>query len=308
VLIGGAVGLLLLAAIAFLAITLGGDPPRSAGPDGEDDGAALGADLDRPAKGVARPGDDAPKGTAAPEPARGTNAVGTTAGRAQAAPDAPTPDEGAASSAVRGGAAAGGVPDGETIRRVMSRISTDDSPYISEEGVRDVQEKVREYRGSASLAERIRAMSRGCAEVAGLARANNLKPTLLTYAALAQSESGGDPVEAARRMVPKLLVLRATFGTETANSSLLLVAAYPYPFDPAIGSTARTPHPLYTQLVKAGGQKSTVDTSVARTVWFLREKNSISPEAYNLVVRLLAIGVIAQNPRQHGIDADPVLC
>jgi hypothetical protein len=191
----------------------------------------------------------------------------------------------------------------------MSRISTDDAPYISEAGLRDVTERIRAYRGSTALQERLRAMQRGCREIDSQAQSINLKPTLVMYAALAESEQGGaDPVATARQMMPKLLTLRATFGTATANSSLLLVAAYPYPFDPPIGSQARTPHPLYTQLVKAGGQKSTVDTSVARTVWFLREKNSISPEAYNLVVRLLAIGVIAQNPRQHGIDADPVLC
>ena len=60
------------------------------------------------------------------------------------------------------------------------------------------------------------------------------------YAALAESESGshGDPVVVARQMMPKLLALRATFGTETANSSLLLVAAYPYPFNPV--SEAKT--------------------------------------------------------------------
>ena len=29
---------------------------------------------------------------------------------------------------------------------------------------------------------------------------------------------------------------------------------------------------------------------------------------YDLVVRLLAVGVIAQNPRQYGVEADPVFC
>jgi predicted component of type VI protein secretion system len=194
-------------------------------------------------------------------------------------------------------------------KRVMGRISTDNAPYISEEGVRDVAAKVKAYRGSTAIQEKLRAMQRGCAEVNAQAQTMNLKPSLVMYAALAQSEQGGgDPVAVARQMAPKLLTLRATFGTATANSSLLLVAAYPYPFDPPIGSQTRTPHPLYTQLVQAGGHKSNVETSVARSVWFLREQKKISPEAYDLVVRLLALGIIAQSPQQYGINADPLLC
>jgi hypothetical protein len=131
--------------------------------------------------------------------------------------------------------------------------------------------------------------------------------SVLMYAALAQAESG-DPVAAARQMTPKLLTLRATFGTETANSSLLLVAAYPYPFNPTLGSQERTPHPLASKLMQLGGKQSVVDTSVARSVWFLREKGGITPEAYELVVRTLAIGVVAQSPRQYGVEAEPLLC
>jgi hypothetical protein len=194
------------------------------------------------------------------------------------------------------------------IMRVLSRISTEESAYISDQGVKDVADKVRSYKGSSSLAERLRAMSRGCSEVTSLAQSNNLKPSLIAYAALAQTESGGDPAAVAKQMTPKLLTLRATFGTETANSSLLLVAAYPYPFNPPIGSETRTPHPLASKLQEVGGRRSQVDTSVARSVWFLREKDAISPEAYDLVVRLLAVGVIAQNPRQYGVEADPLFC
>lgn len=194
-------------------------------------------------------------------------------------------------------------------KKVMSRISTDNAPYISDAGVRDVAAKLKSYRGSSALQERLRAMQRGCAEINTQSQNNNLKSSLVMYAALAESEQGGgDPVATARQMLPKMLTLRATFGTATANSTLLTVAAYPYPFNPTIGSQTRTPHPLYTQLVQAGGQKSTVDTSVARSVWFLREQSRITPEAYDLVVRTLALGIIAQNPRQYGINADPLLC
>lgn len=193
-------------------------------------------------------------------------------------------------------------------KRVMSRISTDDTPYISTAGVADVRRQVEAYRGSTSLASRFRQMKSSCGEVVAGARGSNLKPSLVTLAALAQSETGGDPATVARQMMPKLLTLRATFGTETANSTLLLVAAYPYPFDPPLGSQTRTPHPLASKLMQYGGRQSTVDTGVARSVWFLRERGGITPEAYTLVVRLLAIGIIAQDPPRYGVQAEPLLC
>jgi hypothetical protein len=208
------------------------------------------------------------------------------------------------------------VPDNSTdqtaiaVKRVMSKLSKDNAPYISEVGINDVKRKVEEYRGSSDLRDRLRIVKQGCSEITAEAERINLRPALLMYAALADSEGqfGSNPVVAVRRMSPRLLSLRATFGTETANSSLLLIAAYPYPFNPPIGSQTRTPHPLASKLVEIGGRRSTVDTSEARTVWFLHDKNAITDEAYQLVIRLLAIAVIAQNPSQYGIDAEPPLC
>jgi hypothetical protein len=197
---------------------------------------------------------------------------------------------------------------GRAAQRVMERISKDTSPYISDQGKRDVAAKIREYKGSTTLAAKLRSMSQRCTEVTELAQANSLKPSLLSYAAIAQSENGGDPLSTARQMAPRLLTLRATFGTDTANSTLLLLAAYPYPFNPQIGSQTRTAHPLASKLVELGGRRSTEDTSVARSVWFLQEKNGLMPEAYDLVVRFLAIGVISQDPRAYGVDADSLFC
>lgn len=196
------------------------------------------------------------------------------------------------------------------VKRVMGKLSKDNAPYISDTGINDVKRKLEEYRGSIDLKERLRAAKQGCPEISAEAERINVRPALLMYAALADEEGqfAGNPITAARRMTPRLLSLRATFGTETANSSLLLIAAYPYPFNPPIGSQTRTPHPLASKLVEIGGRRSTVETAEARSVWFLREKNAITEEAYKLVIRLLAIGMIAQNPHHYGIDAEPLFC
>lgn len=312
--VGGLVGIALLTCVVLLALYLGG-PGRSAAADDDQVVVEEEPDNSNPkGKAVAKSeakseggGAAAPGGADArassPADAPAQAAVAAEPSTARPSLTAQPPDEVAA----RGGA--GAEPERDAVKRVLGRISNDDSAYISEQGVRDVARKVKEYGGSGALAGRLRAMSRGCAEVGALARANNLRPSLLAYAALAEAEgAGGDPVEAARRMAPKLLLLRATFGTETANSSLLLVAAYPYPFDPPAGERKHTPHPLAARLVKLGGSRPDVAASVARTVWFLREQNAVSPEAYDLVVRLLAVGVIAQRPAEYGVEAPPLFC
>jgi hypothetical protein len=40
-----------------------------------------------------------------------------------------------------------------------------------------------------------------------------------------------------------------------------------------------------------------------RNVWYLRERAALDAEAYAFVVRFLALGVIAENPRQFGVEA-----
>ena len=225
--------------------------------------------------------------------------------------------EGGGLSPGDGGAAGDASPGGalsdeqvtQAVRRVMSSISTDNTPYLPASGARDVAAKVRAYSAaSAQTAARLNAARRSCSDVSAQALRHNLKPSLVMYAALAASEGGADPAAAARQMLPKLLTLRAIFGTDTANSALLMVAAYPYPFDPPIGSQTRVPHPLYVQLIASGGRRSKVDPAVARSVWFLREQNAIRPDAYDLAVSTLALGVISQNPRRYGVNAEPPLC
>ena len=43
-----------------------------------------------------------------------------------------------------------------------------------------------------------------------------------------------------------------------------------------------------------------------RNVWFLHERGGIDAASYDLVIRFLALGVIAQNPRQYGVSTEPL--
>lgn len=186
--------------------------------------------------------------------------------------------------------------------RVMSSISNDTSPTLSRKALGEINEKVKRYRGSSSISDELRAMKgRGVSQLAGGAKSGDLKLPLVVYAALAKMDRDGvrgDPVPTAQGMIPVLSRLRVTFGTELANDSLLIIAAY----DQGPGGTT---HPLQTSIFELAKRQPESPATI-RTVWYLHEHGKISPQAYELVLRFLALGVIAQDPHKFGVDAEPL--
>src|SRR5262249_1105434 len=92
--------------------------------------------------------------------------------------------------------------------------------------------------------------------------------------------------------LPRLISLQTIFGSDTADSSLIIVAAYKIP-----GGTVKT-HPLLECLRKVVRNPRT-----DRSVWRLHETNCLNPQAYDLVIRFIALGIISRDPRQYGVDA-----
>lgn len=186
--------------------------------------------------------------------------------------------------------------------RVMRSISNDSNPTLSRKVLAEVNQKIKGYQGSAVLRDQLRVMKqRGVQQLGPAAKAGNVKPPLVVYAALARMDRDnerGDPVQAAQRMLPVLAHLRAIFGTELANDSLLIVAAY----DQGPGGTT---HPLQTTLIQLAKNQPESPATI-RTVWYLRDHQRLSPQSYDLVLRFLAIGVVAQDPHKFGVDAEPL--
>ena len=50
--------------------------------------------------------------------------------------------------------------------------------------------------------------------------------------------------------------------------------------------------------------KSTESSRTVRTIWFLQKNGKITPAEFDLALRFLAIGTIAQNPRDFGVNTD----
>jgi FHA domain len=187
-------------------------------------------------------------------------------------------------------------------RAVMSSISDDRSPVLPSEVVSEVSARAKKYAGSSVLRDELRTLKqRGFGQLTSAAKDNDLKLPLVIYAALAKMDRDGqrsDPIAVAQALLPGLARLRIVFGTELANDSLLIVATLD---QPPRGNF----HPLQLAINKLANDTR---ESVARirTVWYLHAHQRLSSEAYDLVLRFLAIGVVAQDPRHFGVEAEPL--
>lgn len=184
----------------------------------------------------------------------------------------------------------------------MRRISSDDRPYVfppyAVNALGDIRQRVEQYCASPALAPALQSIANGGPAIAAQARREGIEPGLVIYTALADSEggqAGGDQMAVARRILPDLLSLRKTLGTESADKSLILVAAY------KMGGGTKKSHPLLQTM-----RRVVKNPLSDRNVWFLREQGGLDNKAYDFVVSFLALGVIAENPRRFGVTAPPV--
>jgi hypothetical protein len=182
----------------------------------------------------------------------------------------------------------------------MRRISSDDKPYsFSEKALQDIARKVNQYRASSSLAGNLSAIQRNGAALGAIARQEGIEPGLLIYVELAECENGrgnGEPKVLAKGIIADLLSLRATFGTNDADSSLLVVAAYKF------GGGGKQSQPMLATI-----RRLVKNPLTQRNVWYLNEHGGLDPSVYDFVVGFLALGAIAQDPSQFGVAAAPLV-
>jgi hypothetical protein len=267
--------LLLAAVVAALLTTASPGEQESAG----EGSAAANADAGpahSPAHSVARPAPGAPAAEGSP---------------AQA-PD----EEGAARNEGSQGRSDLNRIEGAAVQ-VLRRIGRGERPYaLNDQTLEDISGKVEEYRESPHTGEALRQMRGGMPPVVARARSEGVEPALLAYAALALTDggrSGRDPVAAARTLLPELAKLSRTLGGVGADSNLIVLAAY------TEGVGTKRSHPLLSRI------RQSVNRPLAeRNVWYLHERGIINERAYGFVISFLACGIIAQDPRRFGVDAE----
>ena len=200
------------------------------------------------------------------------------------------------------------VPIENVAKKAVKQMSSDEAPYNFPDNktLVAINAKLDSFRNSSHLSGALKRLS--SSDISAQAGKEALPPALAVYTALALTDGGrnGDPVAKATEIIPKLSAMNKMFGSSTGDSSLIVVAAFTENI--TVGKDGRPYHPLLSRMTEL------VPTALKdRNVWFLHEHRTkagtlgISDTAYDLVLNTIALGAIAQNPKQFGIDAPALM-
>jgi pSer/pThr/pTyr-binding forkhead associated (FHA) protein len=190
----------------------------------------------------------------------------------------------------------------EAAAQFMRRISNDDRPYVfppyAINALEDIRKKVEQYCASPGFAAALHSINANGPTIAAQARREGIEPGIVIYAAFAEANeerATEDHMAIARRILPELLALRKTLGTESADKGLIIVAAY------KTGGGTKKSHPLIRTMTRVVKNPLT-----DRNIWYLHDHAGLATEAYDFVINFLALGVIGENPRKFGVSASPI--
>ncbi len=180
----------------------------------------------------------------------------------------------------------------------LRRIAQNDpKAFLTSDHAKRVDSRAKQFKGSAGLAQNIQSARKNSAAIIQLASEHNLKPQLLAVAAIARlGGSSGDVVASARAASDVLGKLAPQIGSELAEDSLLLIAAYD---QGAAGDTMKMRNMLQDIATKSSESPRTI-----RSIWFLEKEGKITKTEFEKALTFLAIGTITQNPKAYGVNAE----
>lgn len=175
----------------------------------------------------------------------------------------------------------------------------DPRAFLTTEQAGKLSSKVKQFSGSSAVADNLKSASKNAAQIKSLAESKHLKPQFLAIAAVAKmGSSRGDVLQTAQGMTDVLDKLVIQLGSELADDSLLVIAAYG---QGAAGDTMKL-----RNLLQQLANKSPESSRVIRTIWFLQKNGNITQAEFDNALNFLAIGTIAQNPKDFGVSAEPL--
>jgi hypothetical protein len=175
----------------------------------------------------------------------------------------------------------------------------DPKAFLTGEQVGLVSARIKRFEGSGALADNINSARRNAAQIKSLAAAKNLKPQFLAAAALTKlGNQRGDALQAAQGMADVLDKLATQIGNELGEDCVLMMAAYD---QGAAGDFLKMRNMLQDLATKSSESSRTI-----RTIWFLNKAGKITPAEFDMAINFLAIGAIAQNPKDFGVKAEPL--
>ncbi len=172
--------------------------------------------------------------------------------------------------------------------------ANDPKAFVTGTQAQIISSKVKSMASSPALAENISSARKNAAAIKALATSKNLKPQLLAAAAIAKlGSSRGDVLSTAQSMADTLDKLAIQVGNELGDDCLLMMAAY----------DQGDPMKMRNMLQNLATQ-STESSRTIRSIWFLHKNGKITAAEYDFALRFLAVGTIAQNPRDFGVNTD----
>lgn len=173
----------------------------------------------------------------------------------------------------------------------------DPRAFLTGEQATKVNAKVSQLGRSSALADNLNSARKNAAAIKSLAASKNLKPQFLAVAAITKMGSTrGDALQAAQNVADVYDQLVIQVGNENFDDALLMVAAY----DQAVGGDTMKMRNMLQDLAT----KSSEGTRTIRSIWFLERSGKITAAEYDRALTFLAIGTIAQNPKDFGVNAE----
>lgn len=175
----------------------------------------------------------------------------------------------------------------------------DPRAFITSEHARRVQAMIREIAGSPAIAANLDSARKNSSSLASLANANGLKPHFLTAAALGKlGTTRGDVLKTAQEMVDVLAKLNAQVGSERGDDAAVLIAAYQQGVAGDFLKMRNMLQKLATEFPESSRE--------IRSIWFLEQKQKITKAEFDNALRFLAFGTLMQNPKDFGVNSEPL--
>jgi hypothetical protein len=182
----------------------------------------------------------------------------------------------------------------------LRRIAKNDqTAFLTGDQSKKVSDKIKQIGGSSTLANNINSARKNASQIKSLATSKNLTPQFLATAALVKmGNSSGDVLQAAQSMADTFGKLQTEIGNELSDDSLLMVAAY--------DQGEKGDFLKLRNMLQDLATKFPESSRAIRSIWFLQKQGKITDGEFDFALRFIAIGTITQNPKDFGINADPL--
>ncbi|MBL8181136.1 MAG: FHA domain-containing protein [Blastocatellia bacterium] len=177
---------------------------------------------------------------------------------------------------------------------LQKAAANDQRAFITGAQAQIVASRVKSLAGSSAVSDNIVSARKSASAINEIARAKNLKPQFVAAAAVAKlGTSRGDVLATARSMADTLDRFGTQIGNELSDDCLVLIAALDQ-VDPM----------KMRNMLQSLATSSSESPRTIRSIWWLKKNGKITDAEYESALRFLAVGTIAQNPADFGVNIE----